>query len=374
MGSAYIYERVNATDWGDPIPITLPTLDSEGRDDTGLEIGSRFGFSVSIFRNYAIVGAIDDDNNIPGEVNVGEEVDAGSAYIYERVDGEWDDPIHLKLPMIDGSDGTGLERGSRFGSSVSIHVNRAIVGAVLDSNERGRQAGSAYIYERVGTGSWGTPIALTLPNIDGGGTDDTGLERDSRFGRSVAISGSYAIVGAPSDDNELDEDAGSAYTYNRASARDWDLLASTTRTATLAFAGCGATTTHKHGTVGTNICSGGALAASGHGDMISLDNTAASLNGSATFTCNRGTWEVDSTTATCAPEGVASVSDTAIPVGSDVVIDVAHTRPADVEITVTDDDGTEVEGVTFTPPSVTGTGTNIASNSNNTWYCSGGQL
>ena len=134
-------------------------------------------------------------------------------------------------------------------------------------------------------------------------------------------------------------------------------MASTTRTATLAFAGCDATTTPQTWTVdATNTCSGGSLAASGHGDMISLDNTAASLNGSATFTCNRGTWEVDSTTATCAPVGGASVSNSAILQGENIIIDVAHTRPADVEITVKDSDGTEVEGVTFTPPSVTGTG------------------
>ena len=116
-------------------------------------------------------------------------------YIKERVKtGVFLHLLHYpQVPDGDGSDDTGLEERSQFGRSVAIDGNYAIVGAVLDSNERGRQAGSAYIYERNSDG-WNNPIHLTLPNIDGGGTDDTGLEEDSRFGVSVAISQTHAII------------------------------------------------------------------------------------------------------------------------------------------------------------------------------------
>ena len=234
VGSAYIYERNTVTEsWGTPISLRLPTLDSDGSDDTGLEEGSEFGYSVSISGNYAIVGASNDDNE-RGE-------SAGSAYIYKRVgDRNWSDPISLTLPTSTDSnprDDTGLETYSLFGSSVSISGNYAIVGALGDDNALGEGAGSAYIYERVGE-NWGNPIAIALPSIDSDGSDDTGLEGNSWFSESVSISGDYAIVGAFGDDNDGVMNAGSVYTYSRSRPGNWDLLASTTRTATLAFAGC----------------------------------------------------------------------------------------------------------------------------------------
>ena len=317
-GSAYIYERVSARNWGNPTPLTLPNIDGDGSDDRGLDAGSGFGRSVAIDGDYAIVGAYTDDNK---------RIQSGSAYIYERVSaGNWGNPILLTLP----SPTPPLELIQRFGNSVAIDGNYAIVGAsdngrdIDGDGERDRLVGSAYIYERLADG-WNNPIALTLPTLDSDGSDDTGLEENSLFGFSVAIDGDYAIVGAVGDENEIGR--GSAYTYSSASARNWDLSASTTRTATLVL-GCVATTTPQTWTVGTNICSAN-LIASGHGDMISLDNTAASLNGSATFTCNASTWEVDQSTAICAPVGGASVSSSSsssVPQGGDVVIDVSHSE------------------------------------------------
>ena len=211
-GGAYIYERDDETGWSDPIPLTLPTLDRDGSDDTGLEEYSRFGGSVAIDEEYAIVGALDDDNELGIRV--------GSAYIYE-IDGlgNWSDPIHLTLPTSpdgdDPTDDTGLESSSQFGHSVAIDGNYAIVGAPGDDNERGTGAGSSYIYERVGTEDWGNSIHLTLPTSPDGDdpTDDTGLESSSQFGSSVAIDGDYAIVGAPDDKNNRGDNAGSAYIY-----------------------------------------------------------------------------------------------------------------------------------------------------------------
>ena len=384
-GSAYIYERTSSG-WVDPIHLPLPNIDGDGSDDTGLELDSGFGNSVSISGNYAIVGAPFDDNERGGN--------AGSAYIYERTSSGWGTPIAIKLPtelesrdlfgislaidgnnIIVGASGThqvimgagainvgeaysykrvngvwsnsvkltlpnGLVQRNRFGHSVSISGDYAIIGAPFTLSVIPKPiTGSAYIYERAGD-EWGQPIPITLLDTSRG-TTDTGLELGSGFGNSVAISGNYAIVGAFEDDNELGTDAGSAYTYNRASARDWDLLASTTRTATLAFAGCGAVTGQRW-TVGGRTCSAN-LVASGHGDMTSLDSITTGFGGSATFTCNNRIWEIDQSTATCATEGSLSVNispgiEELISVGENgvdqVVIGTIEFEAGDEDITI----------------------------------------
>src|SRR5690606_606939 len=72
-----------------------------------------------------------------------------------------------------------------FGHSVSIHQDRVIIGAPSD-DDLGFQSGSAAIY-RHENNQWVLEQRLFA--------DDT--TREDRFGRSVAISGDYAVVGAP---------------------------------------------------------------------------------------------------------------------------------------------------------------------------------
>ena len=133
--------------------------------------------------------------------------------------GSWGNPIAITLPTSpdgdDPTDDTGLGVGSQFGHSVAISDvdANAIVGAPGDDNERGNSAGSAYIYERdanrMGVNRWGNPVHLPLPS------GNNGIALGSNFGSSVAIFDYQAIVGAPGDDNEEGEDAGSVYTYER---------------------------------------------------------------------------------------------------------------------------------------------------------------
>lgn len=58
-----------------------------------------------------------------------------------------------------------------------------------------------------------------------------GLEDQSRFGTSVAISGAWAVVGAPSDDNAAGTDAGAVYVFRR-SGTTWSREAMLTGTDT----------------------------------------------------------------------------------------------------------------------------------------------
>ncbi len=103
------------------------------------------------------------------------------------------------------------ESGDQFGWSVSISSNYAMVGArfeegVAEGNTF--DAGSAYIFERDGSGKWNE--AQKIVASDRGAGD--------WFGNSVAISENYAIVGAflESEDaaggNTL-PNAGSAYIF-----------------------------------------------------------------------------------------------------------------------------------------------------------------
>ncbi len=163
QGSASIFQW-NGTNW---------VLMNKITDATGAA-GDNFGFSVSISGNYAIVGAYHDD--------VGANADQGSASIYQWNGTNW-------VLMIKITDATGAA-SDEFGNSVSISGNYAIVGAPNDDVGANADQGSASIYILSGGITW-----ILMNKI----TDATGAATDN-FGGSVSISGSYAIVGAPSDD------------------------------------------------------------------------------------------------------------------------------------------------------------------------------
>lgn len=165
------------------------------------EIGDRYGYSVSISGNYAIIGA-------PGKGTT------GAAYIFERDgSGNW-----TEVQKLLASDRAMTDW---FGYSVSISGNYAIVGAYLEDEDVAgtntmSKAGSAYIFERDGGGNWNQ--AKKLVASDRGSGDN--------FGISVSISGDYAVVGA----NLEKEDAaglntlltsGSAYVFERDGGGSW---------------------------------------------------------------------------------------------------------------------------------------------------------
>lgn len=104
-----------------------------------------FGSSVSISGDYAIVGAVHDDDKGGS---------SGSAYIFKRDGESW--THHVKLTASDGAAGDG------FGICVSISNDEIIVGAHGD-DDRGDASGSAYIFI-LGT----LPGELTLLAPNGG--------------------------------------------------------------------------------------------------------------------------------------------------------------------------------------------------------------
>ena len=106
--------------------------------------------------------------------------------------------------------------GDRFGYSLDIHENLAIIGAYGADYGASPNMGAAYIYENSGDSDWA--LVQKINNSDQDNYD--------RFGWSVSINENYAVVGAyAEDDNELDEDAmtraGSAYVFQRNEEGVW---------------------------------------------------------------------------------------------------------------------------------------------------------
>lgn len=157
---------------------------------------ANYGKSVSISGNYAVSGAIaeDFDANASNYIE-----DAGAAYIIEKSGNNWQE-----VKKLVASDRASMDY---FGSSVSISGNYIIVGAWGEDEDASggntmSQAGSAYIFERIG-GTW-VEVQKIVPS------DRTFSDR---FGRSVAISGDYAIVG---------NDQHTVYFFERSSSGEWN--------------------------------------------------------------------------------------------------------------------------------------------------------
>ena len=117
-GSAYIFYKSGGT-WTQQAK--LVASDAAGSD--------RFGWSVAIDGDYAIIGAqLDDD-----------PTDSGSAYIFKRSGTSW-----TQQSKLTASDAAATDY---FGYSVAISGDYAIVGTFLE-DAGGTDAGAAYIFKR----------------------------------------------------------------------------------------------------------------------------------------------------------------------------------------------------------------------------------
>ncbi len=180
-----------ASGWGAIDPSTVQKL--VAGDGAGLD---RFGSSVSVSGNTAIIGAKGDDDN--GSYS-------GSAYVFVRDSlGSWSQ--QAKLLASDGAD------YDAFGCSVSISGDIAVVGAKADG-DNGSSSGSAYVFIRDSFGAWNQQAKLLASD---GATSDL-------FGWSVAVSGETAVIGAINNDsNGNGVPSGAAYVFNRDSSNNWN--------------------------------------------------------------------------------------------------------------------------------------------------------
>jgi len=176
-GSVYILKKdQGGTDnWGEVTKIVASDRASS----------DRFGTSVCIDGEYAVVGAFVEDHDANGANTLS---NAGSAYIFKKDQGGTDNWGQVK--KIVASDRAAIDQ---FGFSVSISGDYVLIGADRESEDANGantlyDAGSAYIFNKNqgGTDNWGQvkKIVASDRNIGDG------------FGKSVFIDGEYAIVGA----------------------------------------------------------------------------------------------------------------------------------------------------------------------------------
>ena len=175
---SYVFKRQPNDTWS--FVQTIVASDSQ--------LSDAFGQGVSVKGDYAIIGAPnykDVTNNLSN---------AGQAYIFQvQADGKWKEI--QKIVPFDPS------VSKRFGSSVALNNNRAIVGAETNN---GINSGSAYIFQKQSNEEWKQTSKLKPAS----------LVQSDYFGNNVAIGNKYAIVGAlnESEGSSLQR-AGSAYMF-----------------------------------------------------------------------------------------------------------------------------------------------------------------
>ena len=149
-----------------------------------------FGTSVAISGDRAMAGA-------HGEDVVGGE-GSGKAYIFDVTTGNL-------LHTLDNPNAfIGASTVDVFGWKLAMSGDRAIVSASYEDDAAGQNSGKAYIFD-VTTGS----LVHTLDN-----PNDFGAGSEDQFGESVAISGNYAIVGVPREDEAIGSTSGKAYIFD----------------------------------------------------------------------------------------------------------------------------------------------------------------
>ena len=152
-----------------------------------------------------VVGAPNEASAATG-VN-GDESDnsasaAGAAYVFERIDGTWEQTAYLKASNTDAED--------EFGFAVAINGDTIVVGAQReDSGEVDNQgdntatdAGAAYVFERSG-GVWEQTQYLKASNAAEG----------YFFGATLTMSDTTLVVGSPGESSIGGEGSGGAYVF-----------------------------------------------------------------------------------------------------------------------------------------------------------------
>ena len=177
-GAAYIFKRTG-TSWNQEGKVTA--------SDGGA--GDAFGNSVYLDGNYALVGAVDHDGGVSN---------AGAGYLYGFNGTTWNQMAKFTASDRDVDD--------RMGENVFFLGDRVIIGAKTD-DDNGSNSGSAYIFEKPGTG-WVdmTETAKLLPT-DGGVND--------RFGWDVSLKEDLAIISAETATTTSGASSGAVYIFHK---------------------------------------------------------------------------------------------------------------------------------------------------------------
>lgn len=164
--------------------------------DPGEPIGTViYGYSVAVSGQIIAVGA--PESPVAGPRRSG-------VHIFEKIGGVW---THTAKLTVDED-----QTNDYFGGSVDLSGNRLVVGAEGANVGMAQLQGAAYVFVK-GPGGWALEDKLV-------GTDGSTYDL---FAQSVAIEGDRVVVGCSGADNGLGSpysDAGAVYVFER-SGNDW---------------------------------------------------------------------------------------------------------------------------------------------------------
>ena len=181
-GAAYIYKRNASTGvWEQQAKIQASDKQTE----------DRFGRSLHINGDYAIVGAFKEDTGA---------TDAGAAYIYKRTGSNWEQQSKIQASDAQSED--------HFGYSVGISGRYAIVGAWQEDEDTSggntlNSAGSSYIFERppdIGPKSTITPTyggTQEIVSPHSGGVSETVVSTNASGAQSLINKLSNGVLTIP---------------------------------------------------------------------------------------------------------------------------------------------------------------------------------
>ncbi|NJL10709.1 MAG: hypothetical protein HC908_12485 [Calothrix sp. SM1_7_51] len=144
------------------------------------EAGDAFGASTALFGNFALISAPSDNTSAK---------DSGAAYLFDITTGKLLYTFLNPTPAL----------GDRFGSSISLSGNFALIGTWRDDTSA-ENSGAAYLFDT----STGKLLQIFLNPTP---------EASDQFGFSVALSENLAFIGARTD-NIGALDSGAAYLFN----------------------------------------------------------------------------------------------------------------------------------------------------------------
>ncbi|MHC5212340.1 MAG: FG-GAP repeat protein [Planctomycetota bacterium] len=166
-GAVYVFRDTGAT-W----PQQDKLLASDG------QTWDRFGWAVAASGDLIVVGAPSDEASGPGTRNGGR----GAVYVFRFNGSTWSQEAKLVASDADAAD--------QFGYSVGVDGDLIVVGTP-DDEDAATLAGSAYVFRFNGS-SWVEEDKFLASDA---ATEDV-------FGTSVAVSGDAILVGAPQDDDD----------------------------------------------------------------------------------------------------------------------------------------------------------------------------
>ncbi len=161
-GAVYVFERNTggADAWG-----LIKTLtDTEANDNDQL------GYAVTMYHDVIIAGA--PRNDVAG-------TDAGATHVFERNVGgpnAWGQSVRLIAES--------TTSGDREGNAVSIYGETILTGAPFHNSQAIADSGAAYVFTRY-SNTWSENAQVT------------GQDKEDALSFAVALSGDFAVVGAP---------------------------------------------------------------------------------------------------------------------------------------------------------------------------------